>query len=84
MEIPRFWRTQKLRYKDLGKGTIYTFTENLAIIELKDKSKITAPLTDFDYEPEIGEEVECVTRKYSEKGEAGLIIYGYKFRPVVS
>jgi hypothetical protein len=31
----------------------------------------------------IGMKVEMVTRKLREKGDSGLIIYGYKFRPLL-
>ena len=30
----------------------------------------------------IGQEVEMVTRKLSQNGERGMLVYGYKFRPV--
>ena len=30
----------------------------------------------------VGMEVEMVTRKLREYGEDGVIVYGYKFRPI--
>jgi len=42
---------------------------------------IEVPTTDFRVE--IGMPVEMVTRKQKEDGDAGLIHYGYKFRPVL-
>lgn len=50
---------------------------------------ITAMLTDLDVSlpPEqritIGQPVEMVTRKLTEDGSRGQIIYGYKFRPPI-
>ena len=46
---------------------------------------VTAQLTDLGEEPvEIGMPVEMVTRKLREDGdERGMIVYGYKFRPVL-
>ncbi|HEX7593420.1 MAG TPA: hypothetical protein VF429_04540 [Anaerolineae bacterium] len=35
-------------------------------------------------ELKIGQRVEMVTRKLREFGEEGLIVYGYKFRPVAN
>jgi uncharacterized protein len=35
-------------------------------------------------ELKIGQRVEMVTRKLREHGEEGLIVYGYKFRPVAN
>jgi uncharacterized protein len=45
---------------------------------------ITAQLTDMGEEkPHIGMPVEMVTRKIREDGnERGMLVYGYKFRPV--
>jgi len=52
----------------------------LALVEMDDGSKLTAQLTDLDGEPEIGMQVEMVTRKLRTDGDAGIIIYGYKYR----
>lgn len=54
----------------------------LAIIELKEGTKVTAQITDVEPEKmRIGMEVEEVLRKVSEDGEKGKINYGYKFIP---
>jgi uncharacterized protein len=47
---------------------------------------VTAQLTDMGEEkPRIGMPVEMVTRKIREDGnERGMLVYGYKFRPVFS
>ena len=31
----------------------------------------------------IGDQVEMVTRKLTTDGERGMIVYGYKFRPLI-
>ncbi len=79
------------------RGTIYSYTlvqeppagfeaqapYYLALVQLPDGSLITAQLTDFTAEVEIGMEVEMVTRKLRTDGERGMIVYGYKFRPPI-
>lgn len=79
-----------------GQGTIYSFTTiqtppqdfegqapyTVALIKLPEGPMITAQLTDVDEDKiEIGMPVEMVTRKLTEQGEEGIIVYGYKFRP---
>jgi uncharacterized OB-fold protein len=79
-----------------GKGALYSYTtlrqppagfENQApysvgMIQLDEGPMVEAQLTDLNLdELEVGMRVEMVTRKLREDGEAGLIIYGYKFRP---
>jgi hypothetical protein len=45
---------------------------------------VTAQLTDVDADMIcIGMPVEMVTRKLTEDGEEGAILYGYKFRPLL-
>jgi hypothetical protein len=57
----------------------------VAYIELDDGTKILGQLTDIDLnEIHIGMEVEATLRRLYEYGEDGPIIYGLKFRPVVS
>jgi len=56
----------------------------VALVKLEEGPMLTAQLTDVDPdEVRIGMPVEMVTRKISEDGEAGQILYGYKFRPVL-
>ena len=57
---------------------------HLALVKLDDGSLITAQLTDLEGEIEIGDRVEMVTRKLKSDGERGMIVYGYKFRPLLS
>lgn len=56
----------------------------LAWIQLDNGSMITAQLTDVDEDIEIGMRVEMVTRKLRTEGESGVIVYGYKFRPLMA
>jgi len=80
-----------------GTGMIYSFTTvldapagfeeqapySIALIKLDEGPILTAQLTDLDAEPQIGMRVEMVTRKLRTDGEAGIIVYGYKFRPML-
>jgi uncharacterized OB-fold protein len=81
-----------------GEGEIYTFTTlydvpqgfesyspySVALIKLDEGPFLSAQLTDVDPENiRIGMRVEMVTRKLSEQGDTGLILYGYKFRPIL-
>ena len=84
-------------YAFSGAGTVYGFTTvpdapegfsdqapyTLAMIKLEEGPLVTAQLTDLDAQPEIGMRVEMVTRKLRTDGDAGIIVYGYKFRPVL-
>ncbi len=81
-----------------GKGEVYSYSTvyeaplgyegfvpyTVALIRLDEGPLITAQLTDVDMgEVEIGQRVEMVTRKLREYGHEGLIVYGYKFRPLL-
>lgn len=57
----------------------------LAIIKLDEGPMITTQLTDLDPSDtlEIGMRVEMVTRLLKKEGDQGMLIYGYKFRPVL-
>jgi uncharacterized OB-fold protein len=84
----------KTLYTFAGTGTVYSYTtildapegfENqapyvVALVKLDEGPLITAQLTDLDGPPEIGMKVEMVTRKLRTDGDAGIIVYGYKFR----
>jgi len=83
-----------------GRGEVYSFTTmmdgptgyeettpyTVALVKLEEGPMVTAQLTDLgEQPPEIGMPVEMVTRKIREDGsERGMIIYGYKFRPVLA
>jgi scaffold protein (connect acetoacetyl-CoA thiolase and HMG-CoA synthase) len=91
--------TQFEGYEFDGQGELYSFTtlrqapagfENytpysVGMIKLDEGPVVEAMLTDVDEdELEIGMRMEMVTRKIREEGERGVLIYGYKFRPVIS
>jgi uncharacterized protein len=90
----------KNAYAFSGRGEVYSYThmtdapagfENtapytVALIKLTEGPLITAQLTDLgDRQVEIGMPVEMVTRKIRSDGdERGMLVYGYKFRPVLA
>jgi uncharacterized OB-fold protein len=90
----------KTRYDFSGKGTIFSYTimndapagyeinapYAVALVKLEEGPMVTAQLTDLgDHAVEIGMPVEMVTRKIRSDGdERGMIVYGYKFRPVLA
>ena len=61
----------------------------VSLVDLVEGPRVTAMLSDLDtFLPvderiKIGQPVEMVTRKLSQDGERGMIVYGYKFRPVI-
>jgi len=56
----------------------------IALVKLDEGPMVLAQMTDLDGEPEIGMPVEMVTRKLRTDGEEGIIVYGYKFRELIS
>lgn len=81
-----------------GKGTVYSHTTvfdaptgfdsytpyPVALVKLEEGPMVTAQLTDVDPDDvSIGMPVEMVTRKLSEQGDEGVILYSYKFRPTL-
>lgn len=97
---PECGKEAKEIYQFSGRGEIYSYTtvyeppagyeENapytVALIKLDEGPLVTAQLTDLGDNPiEIGTRVEMVTRRLRQDGdERGLIVYGYKFRPVLN
>ena len=55
----------------------------LALVKLDEGPTVLAQLTDLDTAAEIGMRVEMVTRKLRTDGKRGIIVYGYKFRPLL-
>jgi hypothetical protein len=56
----------------------------VALVKLAEGPLVTAQLTDVDTgDVSIGMPVEMVTRKLSQDGDEGQIVYGYKFRPLL-
>lgn len=81
-----------------GMGTLYSYTTVLdapagfeeqapyvlALVKLDEGPLISAQLTDLgDTQIELGMPVEMVTRKLRTDGDKGIIVYGYKFRPIL-
>ncbi len=82
-----------------GRGKVYSHTtvyqapsshsENtpypVAMVQLDEGPLVTAQLTDLGNQAvAIGTPVEMVTRKLGADGERGMLVYGYKFRPILS
>ena len=82
-----------------GHGALYSFSTlyqaplgyerglpySVGIVKLDEGPMVEAQLTDANPdELKIGQRMEKVTRKLREQGEEGLIVYGYKFRPVAT
>jgi uncharacterized OB-fold protein len=86
------------QYEFAGTGEIYSYTAVqdapegyeeqapyfLALVKLDEGQIVTAQLTDVAGQVAIGDRVEMVTRKLTSEGSKGMIVYGYKFRPVLS
>lgn len=85
-------------YTFTGLGEIYSFTTvydcpegfetqapyTVALVKLDEGPLVTAQLTDIDKSSlQIGTPVEMVTRKLRTDGDEGMIVYGYKFRPIL-
>jgi len=89
----------KTLYAFSGKGEIYSYTTvynapagfegvspySVALVRLEEGPMVAAQLTDVDNgKVKIGQKVEMVTRKLREDGARGMLVYGYKFRPVLT
>ncbi len=87
------------RLKLAGRGTVVTYTVIhdapaqfemqkpyvMAIIEMDEGVRLTSQLIDVNSEDvKIGMRVQSTFRKLGQEGEAGVIHYGYKFRPEAS
>ena len=97
---PDCGKEAKTSYQFSGRGEVYSYTTvynapegfedqapyTVALVKLEEGPMVTAQLTDLGSEQvEIGTPVEMVTRRLRQDGdERGLIVYGYKFRPVFS
>lgn len=81
-----------------GRGEIYSFSvirqapdgfEDLApypvaLVRLAEGPLVSAQLTDCAEEDlAIGQPVELATRRLTDTGADGVLVYGYKFRPVL-
>ena len=94
---PNCGQEAKALYTFSGKGEVYSYTTiyeapsgydantpyTVALVKLEEGPLITAQLTDVDKKDiKIGMPVEMTTRVLQSNGERGMIVYGYKFRPV--
>jgi hypothetical protein len=94
---PQCSQTPASAYVFSGKGTIYSYSTVfhppegfeeyvpywVALVKLEEGPLIAAQLADVEAEKiAIGMPVEMVTRKLREDGKNGMVIYGYKFRPL--
>lgn len=81
-----------------GRGELYSFSvvrqapaglEHVSpyavgLVRLAEGPLVAAQLTDCrEEELAIGQPVEMVTRRLRDTGEDGLLVYGYKFRPLL-
>lgn len=96
---PECGQEAKTLYSFSGRGEVYSFTTvyeppagyeesapyTVALVKLEEGPLVTAQLTDLEEgKVEIGTPVEMVTRRLRSDGdERGLLVYGYKFRPVL-
>jgi uncharacterized OB-fold protein len=96
---PHCGQDAKTKFTFSGRGEVYSFTtisdapagyeENapytVALVKLNEGPVVTAQLTDLGEQPvEIGMPVEMVTRRIRQDGDnQGILVYGYKFRPVM-
>jgi uncharacterized OB-fold protein len=96
---PECGQEAKTLFNFSGRGEVYSFTTvydapagfedyapyTVALVKLEEGPMVTAQLTDLDENKvEIGTPVEMVTRRLRSDGdERGLLVYGYKIRPVL-
>jgi uncharacterized OB-fold protein len=89
----------KTLYQFSGRGEVYSYTTlydapegheeqapyTVAIVKLEEGPLVTAQLTDLNQrDVSVGMPVEMVTRKLRTEGDRGVIVYGYKFRPMLA
>jgi uncharacterized OB-fold protein len=84
-------------HKFTGKGKVHSFTVIrippegfeiyipyvMAIVDLEEGARVVSQMVDCDPEDvKIGMPVEACFRKIREENKSGLILYGFKFRPL--
>jgi uncharacterized protein len=96
---PECGEEAKTLYTFSGRGEVYSYTTvynppagyedvapyTVAMVKLEEGPLVTAQLTDLENrDVEVGMPVEMVTRRLrSATDERGMLVYGYKFRPVI-
>lgn len=88
MELPAFsgrgriWSFTTIHDAPEGFGKYAPYT--VAVVKTEEGPLVEAMLTDGDNKDvHIGMEVEMVVREKQDLGRGGLLIYGYKYRPVL-
>jgi len=97
---PECGKDAKTTFAFSGRGQVFSYTTvydapvgyeattpyTVALVKLEEGPVITAQLTDLGDEPvAIGMPVEMVTRRLRSDGdERGMLVYGYKFRPILA
>ncbi len=89
-------KMERLKLGGRGKVVTYTVVHDapkdfdmmkpyvLAIVEMEEGLRLTSQIIDVERgDVKIGMPVEVAFRKLGEEGEAGVIHYGYKFRPAM-
>jgi len=76
----------KTPYTFSGLGEVYSYSTVYHAPEgYEDTIPYTVALADIEpQQVSIGMPVEMTTRKVRQEGDLGVIVYGYKFRPIVS
>jgi uncharacterized protein len=96
---PHCGQDARTEYAFSGRGQVFSYTVmndapaayeettpyTVALVKLEEGPLVTAQLTDLGGQPvQIGMPVEMVTRRIRSDGdERGMLVYGYKFRPVM-
>ncbi len=95
---PNCSHSAKESFEFSGRGEVYSFSAlsetaekfqrfrpyTMALVKLEEGPLVTAQLTDVEPDKvKIGMPVEMVTRRLMEEGNEGIILYGYKFRPML-
>jgi hypothetical protein len=88
---------QRVQLKGTGQVVTYTVIHDapvqfemqkpyvVAIVETDEGVRLTSQIIDVDPdEVSIGMRVQAAFRRLGQEGSAGVIHYGYKFRPAVS
>ncbi len=86
-------------YRFRGRGEVYSYSTVfqgpdgfancapyvVALIKLEEGPLVAAQLADVEPEQlSIGMPVEMVTRRLRDDGHKGIVLYGYKFRPLLA
>jgi uncharacterized protein len=91
-------KAEQVPHRFRGRGEVYSYSTVrqapngfgtrvpyvVALVKLEEGPMLATQLADVDPEDvELGMTVEMVTRRIREDGPDGVIVYGYKFRPLL-